>query len=77
MAGLAEVAELSNEGNPTLKTTLVVMKALGTSLTAGVVASVLPASPQGSKRLANVRYQSSRRFQRRKMAAAIVFSEVC
>ncbi len=38
MAGLAEVAELSNEGNPTLKTTLVVMKALGTSLTAGVVA---------------------------------------
>jgi probable addiction module antidote protein len=38
MAGLADVAELWNEGNPTLKTTLVVMKALGISLTAGVVA---------------------------------------
>lgn len=36
MAGVAEVAELSNEGNPTLKTTLAVMKALGVSLTADV-----------------------------------------
>ncbi len=36
MAGVAEVAELSNEGNLTLKTTLAVMKALGVSLTAGV-----------------------------------------
>ncbi len=36
MAGVAEVAELSNEGNPTLKTTLAVMKALGISLTADV-----------------------------------------
>lgn len=33
---VAEVAELSNEGNPTLKTTLAVMKALGISLTADV-----------------------------------------
>lgn len=38
MAGVAEVAELSNEGNPTLKTTLAVMKALGISLTSDVLA---------------------------------------
>ncbi len=38
MARVAEVAELSNEGNPTLKTALAVMKALGTSLTADVLA---------------------------------------
>lgn len=37
MAGVAEVAELSSAGNPTLKTTLAVMKALGISLTADVV----------------------------------------
>lgn len=37
MAGVAEVAELSNMGNPTLKTTLAVMKALGISLTADVL----------------------------------------
>lgn len=36
MAGVAEVAELSSEGNPTLKTTLAVIKALGISLTADV-----------------------------------------
>jgi probable addiction module antidote protein len=36
MAGIAEVAALSGEGNPTLKTTLAVMKALGISLTAEV-----------------------------------------
>ncbi|WP_246754109.1 addiction module antidote protein [Rhizobium rosettiformans] len=36
MAGVAEVAELSSEGNPTLKTTLAVMKALGISLAADV-----------------------------------------
>ncbi|TPP10244.1 addiction module antidote protein [Rhizobium glycinendophyticum] len=37
MAGVAELAELSSEDNPTLKTTLAVMKALGISLTADVV----------------------------------------
>ncbi len=37
MAGIAEVAGVSSEGNPTLKTTLAVMKALGISLTADVV----------------------------------------
>ncbi|MGE8103106.1 addiction module antidote protein [Allorhizobium sp. NPDC080224] len=37
MAGTAEVVGLSSEGNPTLKTTLAVMKALGISLTADVV----------------------------------------
>ena len=36
MAGVAELAELSSEGNPTLKTTLAVMKALGISLRAEV-----------------------------------------
>lgn len=36
MAGIAEVVGLSSEGNPTLKTTLAVMKALGISLTADV-----------------------------------------
>jgi probable addiction module antidote protein len=37
MAGVAEVVALSREGNPTLKTTLAVMKALGISLTTEVV----------------------------------------
>lgn len=37
MAGVAELAELSSEDNPTLKTTLAVMKALGISLTADVM----------------------------------------
>lgn len=37
MAGVAELAELSSEDNPTLKTTLAVMKALGISLMADVV----------------------------------------
>lgn len=36
MAGIAELAELSSEVNPTLKTTLAVMKALGISLKADV-----------------------------------------
>lgn len=36
MAGIAREAGLSSEGNPTLKTTLAVMKALGISLTADV-----------------------------------------
>ncbi len=36
MAGVAELAELSSEGNPTLKMTLAVLKALGISLTAEV-----------------------------------------
>lgn len=36
MDGIAREAGLSDEGNPTLKTTLAVMKALGISLTADV-----------------------------------------
>jgi len=36
MAGVAEPSELASEGNPTLKTTLTVMKALESSLTAAV-----------------------------------------
>ncbi|MDZ7873301.1 MAG: addiction module antidote protein [Rhizobium sp.] len=42
MAGIAEVTTLSSEGNPTLKTTLAVMKALGISLTADVSATPAP-----------------------------------
>lgn len=37
IAAIAREAGLSSEGNPTLKTTLAVMKALGISLTADVV----------------------------------------
>jgi probable addiction module antidote protein len=36
MAGVADVARLSSEGNPTLSTTLAVLNALGISLTANV-----------------------------------------
>jgi DNA-binding phage protein len=36
MDGIAREAGLSGEGNPTLETTLAVMKALGISLTADV-----------------------------------------
>ncbi len=39
MAGIAREAGLSGERNPTLKATLVVMKALGISLTADVLTS--------------------------------------
>ncbi|MFN7089606.1 MAG: addiction module antidote protein [Allorhizobium sp.] len=42
MAGIAEVTTLSSEGNPTLKTTLAVMKALGISLAADVSATPAP-----------------------------------